>query len=67
MAPRRTYELVNAALNGKLPQILRAARLEGRTFDQIAHDLQARGVLTSRETVRRWCQDLEIEPAKQAS
>lgn len=67
MAPRRTYEMANTALRGKLAEVLRAKRADGHTFDQIAHDLTTLGIPTSRETVRRWCQTLDIPVEAKAS
>lgn len=64
MAPRPTYDLANQALGGRLAEILEAKRKEGRTFDEIVNDLAALGVVTSRETIRRWWRDLVDDTPK---
>lgn len=54
--PRITSrDYADLALGGKLDDLLTQWKeAESQTFDQIVNLLAARGVHTSRETVRRW-------------
>lgn len=61
--PRITSrDYADLVLKGKLDSLLKQWKDEGQTFDQIAILLAKRGVPTSRETVRRWCQAIEDAP-----
>lgn len=60
MGPQSKLDLVNLALDGRLQDILRAARKRGESYDQISRSLMDDGVVINRETIRRWCRDLGI-------
>lgn len=55
-----SFDLVNRAMEGRLPDRLRAMRAEGKSMDQISQAFKADGYEVSLETVRRWCQKLGI-------
>ena len=57
------YRMADRVLEGELNDLLRVLRGEAKSFDQIAVELDRRGVSVTSETVRRWCQRLEIERA----
>jgi hypothetical protein len=60
------FAFVDRALAGQLAARLRGWRTEDPrvTFDDIAGRLRAEGFALSRETVLRWCKDLDlIEPS----
>lgn len=67
MGPQSKLDLVNLALNGKLEDILRAARDRGESYDEISRSLIDDGVVLNRETIRRWCRDLGIVPSSHVS
>lgn len=60
------FELVDAALFGKLPDRLKLMRNQGLTLDEMALRFQSEGVNVSRETVRRWCHRVGIDTFRQA-
>lgn len=58
MAPRSTKPLVDAALGGKLDELLSGWRAEGKSYEAIARHLEAEhGVVLSMWTVKRWCDE----------
>jgi len=67
-----TYTLIDRLLDGQLADKLRAWRNEDPrpSYDQISDRLKAEGFDVSRETVGRWCRDLDLpgtrEPADAA-
>lgn len=61
--PPTLFEWTDERLEGQLAEFL-AERVEaGASHEEIAFALRERGVTVSRETVRRWCNDLGLEKA----
>lgn len=56
-----TFALHDRLIGGDLRERLKAYRDEGFSYDEIAFRLRDEGVVISRSTVHRWCQDLGIE------
>ena len=48
---------------GDLPTWLAAQRSQGVSFNGIASKLQDKNIIVSYETVRSWCQRLQVSPA----
>ena len=61
MSRTSSFPLADKALGGQLKKRLRAARKRGDSFETIARDLHNDGIALSGETVRRWCNELQIE------
>lgn len=60
MAPRSTRPLVDAALGGKLDELLAGWRAEGQSYEAIARRLETEhGVVLSMWTVKRWCDETQ--------
>lgn len=60
MAQARIFPLADRVLGGQLEQRLRTKRSAGVSFDAIARELAGEGIRVSGETVRMWCQELNI-------
>lgn len=60
MARRSTYELIDRILDGRLAVELRKQRESGATYDEMVVTFGTRGISVSRETLRRWCKELDI-------
>jgi transposase-like protein len=58
---RPTRDLVDLALGGTLDIQLRQWREWGLSFEAIAERLREDGIAVSRETVRRWIRELEVQ------
>lgn len=55
-----SFDLVNRAIEGKLPDRLKEMRADGLSLQQMADRFNADGFGTSLETVRRWCQRIGL-------
>lgn len=68
MAPRgQIYRLSDRTLGGTLEKRLRRWRKEHVSFDRIARLLADEGIEVTGETVRRWCNALEIPDPKKVA
>lgn len=69
MTRRSMFPLVDKALGGDLEARLREWRstTPPTSFEQIGHHLRAEDIVVSSETVRRWCNDLDIDTPAEAS
>lgn len=54
---RPTFPLANRALNGELPDRLKAGRDAGKSYETIARELAIDLGEVSAETVRKWCRE----------
>lgn len=68
MAPAgQIYRLSDRTLGGTLERRLRRWRKDGLSFDRIARHLADEGIDVTGETIRRWCNALQIPDPKAAA
>lgn len=63
MPPKSSYDLIDRLLEGQLAVVLAGYRADGLTFDQMSAAFADRGIAVSRETLRRWVNELDGEDA----
>lgn len=61
MARPGLLDQLDTALGGALRERVRSFRAGGLSFEDITHQLRTEGIITTRETVRRWVMDNDLD------